>query len=205
MHMRGPPPMSYHVPMAFDLHPDSELVHAGVRVHLRVKDRARRSGGSQRREIAEVADAVVILPLLAADEAAAAGLGFRGPGVVMIRNERFAVGKTLLELPAGTLEPGEDPAACAARELAEETGYEAQQIERLTAFYPSPGFCTEKLHAFVATGLTAVGQSLDETERITPEPMPLSRAYDLIRDGTIEDAKTIATLLYFKAFGGGDA
>lgn len=179
--------------MAFDLHPDSELLHDGVRVNLRVLERERRSGGTQRREIAEVADAVVILPLLDADT------------VVMIRNERFAVRDTLLDLPAGTLEPGEDPADCALREVAEETGYAAGRLEPITAFYPSPGFCTEKLHIFLATELTEVGQSLDETERITPEVMPLARAYDLIRDRSIEDAKSIATLLFHKAFGGGNA
>ena len=182
--------------MAFDLHPDSQLLHNGVRVNLRATERPRASGGTQRREVAEVADAVVVLPLIELDG--------HIPGVVLIRNERFAVGRTLWELPAGTLEPGEDPATCAGRELAEETGYAADTIEPLTAFYPSPGFCTEKLFAFRATGLTHVGQSLDETERITPEPLPLSRAYDMIRDGVIEDAKTIATLLFHHTFGRSD-
>jgi ADP-ribose pyrophosphatase len=175
--------------MAFNLHPNAEKLHDGVRVNLLVTERARRSGGVQRREIAEVADAVVILPLL------------EDAQVVLIQNERFAVGQTLWELPAGTLEPDEDPAACAARELAEETGYEAQQIERLTAFYPSPGFCTEKLHAYRATGLKHVGQSLEETERITPHVVALDEAYAMVRDGRIEDAKTIAALLYHHAFG----
>jgi len=175
--------------MAFNLHPNAEKLHDGVRVNLLVTERARRSGGVQRREIAEVADAVVILPLL------------EDAQVVLIQNERFAVGQTLWELPAGTLEPDEDPAACAARELAEETGYEAQQIERLTAFYPSPGFCTEKLHAYRATGLKHVGQSLEETERITTHVVALDEAYAMVREGRIEDAKTIAALLYHHAFG----
>ena len=174
--------------MAFELHPQAEKLHAGVRVNLLVTHRAKTSGGTQRREIAEVADAVVILPLM------------EDGRVVLIANERFAVNQTLWELPAGTLEPGEDPAACAARELAEETGYEAQRIERLTAFYPSPGFCTEKLHAYRATGLKHVGQSLDETERITPHVVALDEAYAMIHDGRIEDGKTIATLLYHHAF-----
>lgn len=178
--------------MAFDLHPGSQLIHDGVRVNLRVTELPRTSGGSQRREIAEVADAVVILPLIQTDDGR--------PGLVLIENERFAVGRTLWELPAGTLEQGEDPAACAARELAEETGFAAQTVEPLCAFYPSPGFCTEKLHAFVATGLKQVGQSLDETERITPHVLPLAQAYAMVRDGRIEDAKTITALLYHRAF-----
>jgi len=179
--------------MAFDMHPDTELLHAGVRVNLRRKTLPKASGGGQHREIAEVADAVVILPLL--DDTPSSET------VVMIRNERFAVGKTLWELPAGTLEPGEAPAACAGRELAEETGYTAERIEPMTAFYPSPGFCTEKLHIFTAVGLRHVGQSLDETERITPVPTALVEAYRMIQDGVIEDAKTIASLLFYRTFG----
>jgi len=181
--------IGYDTPMAFDLHPDAEKLHAGVRVNLLATERPRTSGGTQRREIAEVADAVVILPLLDDQR------------VVLIQNERFAVKQTLWELPAGTLEPGEDPAACAARELAEETGYEAQRVERLTSFYPSPGFCTEKLHAYRATGLRHVGQSLEETERITAHVMPIEEACAMVRDGRIEDGKTIAALLYHHALG----
>ena len=68
----------------------------------------------------------------------------------MIRNERFAVGEFLWELPAGTLEPGEAPKTTASRELMEETGYQAGQIDFLTKFYTSPGFCNELMHAYVA-------------------------------------------------------
>lgn len=174
--------------MAFDLHPNSELIHAGVRVNLRQAELPRRSGGVHRREIAEVADSVVILPLLAPDT------------VVLIRNERFSVKQTLLELPAGTLEPDEAPADCAYREVMEETGYRADAVDRLTAFYPTPGFCTELMHAYLATGLTHVGQDLDETERIIPEPTPLADAYEMICDGAIQDAKSIAILLFHRVF-----
>ena len=76
--------------------------------------------------------------------------------VVLIRNTRFAVGRTLWEVAAGTLEIGEEPMACAARELREETGYEAATLEPLVQFYSAPGFCTELLHVFVATGLRRV-------------------------------------------------
>ncbi len=140
------------------------------------------------REVVVPADAVVILPMLDDDT------------VVLIRNERFAVGQTLWELPAGTIEPGEATALCAGRELLEETGYEASEISRLIEFYPTPGFCTELLTAFLARELVFRGQDLDETERITTEAVPLNESIQMVRDNRIRDAKTIATLLYYQTF-----
>lgn len=141
-----------------------------------------------RREVVVPANAVVVLPML--DEKT----------VVLIRNERFAVGQTLWELPAGTLEAGEDTALCAGRELLEETGYAAAEVTRLIDFYPSPGFCTELLTAFLARELVFRGQDLDETERITTEAVPLIESIQMVRDNRIRDAKTIATLLYYQTF-----
>jgi ADP-ribose pyrophosphatase len=140
------------------------------------------------RELIVHPGAVVILPLL--DSAT----------VAMIRNQRPAVGQTLWELPAGTLEPPETPEACAPRELTEETGYRARSVRKLVEFFSSPGICTERMFAFVAEGLEHVGQDLDEGETIDVEPVPLERALAMIRDNQIQDAKTIATLLYYQAF-----
>ncbi|MFW6059574.1 MAG: NUDIX hydrolase [Phycisphaeraceae bacterium] len=165
-----------------------ERVLAGVRFDVYALELARRGGGSSRREVVVPADAVVVVPML--DDGR----------VALIRNERFAVGRSLLELPAGTLEEGEEPAACAARELTEETGYVAARVEALTSFYTSPGFCTERMHAYVATGLRFEGQSLDETERIEVEPMALDAALRAVREGEVEDAKTIAALLFYAQF-----
>lgn len=167
----------------------SPVVFKGARFQVRAVERSRRSGGTQTREVVEPPDSVVVLPVMESGD------------VVLIRNERFAVGKTLWEVCAGTLEPGEDPDACAARELIEETGYEAKALTRLTDFYPTPGFCTEFMRGYLATGLRHVGQDLDETERITPEIVPMNKALAMIRDGIIEDAKTIALLLYHHTFG----
>ncbi len=196
--------------MAYHLHDDKPLVYEGTRVSLRAIDLEKRSGGTHRREIAEVADAVVILPLL---EAPAREISYRGSRgelvdgvsaprleVVLIRNDRFSVGETLWELPAGTLEEGEDPRDCALRELTEETGYAAAHIEPLTSFYPTPGFCTEFQTTWLATGLTLQEQNLDETEHITVEIVAYDKALAMIKDGTIRDAKTIATLLWFHTF-----
>jgi ADP-ribose pyrophosphatase len=142
------------------------------------------------RDAVVAADSVVIVPL--ADRRQ----------IVMIRNERFIAGQSLWELPAGTLEAGEQPAACAARELIEETGYRAGELHALTQFYPSPGLCTEFMHAFVARDLEQVGQNLDENERIEVEIVTWRRALQMMRDGTIRDGKTLAALLFYRTFAG---
>ena len=173
--------------------PDSlqhaQRVFEGARFDVYRVDLPGRNGSTVRRDACVTSDAVVILPLL--DDQT----------VVLIRNERFAVGRTLWELPAGTIETGEPPEVCAARELIEETGYRTAHVDPLTTFYPSPGICTEKMHAFVARDLTHVGQRLDENERITVEVTPLDRTMDMVRDHTIGDGKTIAALLYYSRFG----
>ena len=175
--------------MAYGLHNEKPLLHRGVRVAIRGVRLPRTVGGPERREVVEAADAVVILPLLDGDR------------VVLIKNHRYALNETLWELPAGTLEPGEDPAAAAPRELTEETGYAAGRVEPLTRFYPAPGFCTECLHAYRATDLRHVGQNLDATEQIEAVPTVWSDALTMVREGVIRDAKTVATLLYHEAFG----
>lgn len=132
--------------------------------------------------------AAVILPLLDNEE------------IVMIRNYRIAIDQELWELPAGTLEPHEPPLETAYRELEEETGYKACEMELLLSFYPSPGINNELLHAYVAKGLIQTAQNLDEGEQIQVEVMPLSRALEMIGEGKIQDAKTITTLLYYDRF-----
>ena len=164
----------------------STRVFEGVRFDVHAVELPGHNGKTVRREAVIASNAVVILPLLDKQT------------VVLIRNERFAVGQTLWELPAGTIEQGEDPHICAQRELLEESGYRADQVTKLIDFYPSPGICTEQMHAFLAQGLTHEGQSLDENERITVEVVPLKRSMQMIRDNTIRDGKTIATLLYYQ-------
>ncbi len=126
--------------------------------------------------------AVVILPIL--DDRR----------IVMIRNYRYTVESELWELPAGTREPDEEPIETARRELEEETGYRAGQIRPLMEFYTTPGICTERMYAFLATDLTEVGQNLQGAERIEVEVVDLADARDRLLGGDFIDGKTIAVL-----------
>lgn len=130
--------------------------------------------------------AVAILPIL--DDGA----------IVLIRNRRVAVGETLLEIPAGTLTPGEDPDAAAHRELAEETGYRAGQLERLATFYMSPGVIDEIMHVFVARRLVAGSQQLEDDEEISTEIFSRAEAMQMATTGQIRDAKTLTALLLYQ-------
>lgn len=114
--------------------------------------------------------------------------------VVMIHNDRFAAGRTLLELPAGTLEADEDPAECAARELEEETGFRSRQIKPLCDFYTSPGILSERMYAFVASGLEHVGQRLEAGEEIEVVIEPADKIRQMLIAGQLRDGKTIAVL-----------
>ncbi|MGH7243854.1 MAG: NUDIX hydrolase [Phycisphaerales bacterium] len=115
--------------------------------------------------------------------------------VVFVRNHRFSIGRPLLEIPAGTLEKGEEPILCAARELTEETGYKAASVKPLAEFFPSPGMSDERMFTFLATDLTQVGQDLEEDESIEVELIPTSEAIAMASDGRLEDGKSILAIL----------
>lgn len=117
---------------------------------------------------------------------------FEDGSVALVRQYRHAAGEHLLEIPAGSLEEGEDPKTGAIRELEEEIGVTAKKIELITEFYVSPGFLTEKMHVFLATGLTEVGQKLEPDELIEIERISLPNVLEMIYSGAIQDAKTIA-------------
>ena len=134
------------------------------------------------REVVVHPGAVLILPFLSDTE------------IIMIHNVRHVVGRELLELPAGTLENGEEPQSCAARELEEETGYRAGTLEPLCEFFTGPGICTELMHTFVARDLVRTAQKLDPTEQIRVEMLTLNRALQMIAKGEIIDGKSIAAI-----------
>lgn len=139
--------------------------------------------GDPDRAIVRHPGAVVLLPTLPDDR------------VCLIRNFRASVDKSLLELPAGTLEPGEAPEATASRELAEETGYRAGNMELLHTFYPAPGILDEKMYLYHATHLTEGRPSRDPGEQIENVEVDFEQALAWIDDGTIVDGKTIIGLL----------
>ena len=143
-------------------------------------------GRSVSREVVVHPGAVVILPIL------------DGNRIVMVRNFRHSIQRELLELPAGTREPDEEPIETAARELIEETGYRAGSLSLLACFYTSPGITTELMHAFTAHDLTQVGQNLDSGEEIVPESCDLDKVRAMLATSDFEDAKTLAVLgIYF--------
>jgi ADP-ribose pyrophosphatase len=126
---------------------------------------------------------------------AAAMVAVLDDDVVLVRQYRYSPGEWLLEVPAGTLKSGEDPARCAARELIEETGFAASQWVELGWVWSTPGFTDEKIWLFLATGLTPAPQALDTDEVLHVERVPWRDAVAMAERGEIYDAKSVAALL----------
>jgi ADP-ribose diphosphatase len=120
---------------------------------------------------------------------------FEDGSIALIRQWRYSVNRYLIEIPAGRIEPGQIPEETAARELEEETGYRAGKIEKLAEFYVAPGYCEEKIHVYLATGLTQSVQNLDHDEEIEVLHLSLDRAIQMIKSGDIDDAKTVIALM----------
>ena len=161
----------------------SRRIFEGRVIKLDVLDVVLPNGQAAKREVVQHPGAVAIVPL---DDA---------QNVLMVRQFRVAAGKTMLELPAGTLEAGEDPADCADRELQEETGYRAADWQGLGAFYVAPGYTTEKIYLYLATTLTEQRLPMDEDEFIEVERIPLIEALRMVTAGEIDDGKTINGVL----------
>lgn len=166
-----------------------KVVYRDSRVALEVLELVGRDGSTKTKAVLRHPGAVVILPLL--DDGR----------VVLIENHRVALGTTLVELPAGTLEGDDSPVDQAVRELREETGYVARTIEPLLSFYASPGICDERMHGFVARGLVAGAQELDPTEEIRVVVRTWDEVMRAIRAGELVDGKSLALLLYWDRFG----
>lgn len=145
------------------------------------------SGKLHSREIVEHPGAVTLIPVI-------------DDKVVLIKQFRLAAGKVIYELPAGTISPGEDPDTCAEREIVEETGYKAGKLEKIFQCYLAPGYSTELMHFYVATGLEPGEQHLDEDEAIHVYTTPLVEALAMVRKNEIEDAKTTVGLLFYDRF-----
>ena len=137
--------------------------------------------------------AAAVVPLLSDPDSA-------DPQVLLLRQYRYAAGGPIWEVPAGVLEQGESPEDCARRELLEETGAKAERMEHLTTIYTTPGFTDERIHLFVATGITPGEPTPMSDEFLVVEARPLSRALEMIRDQEVVDGKTIVALLYLAGF-----
>jgi ADP-ribose pyrophosphatase len=161
---------------------NSEYLYRGHVLKLRLDQVRLPNQRVAAREIVEHRGAVAIIALDA------------NQNVILIRQYRSAAQREMLEIPAGTLEEGEDPALCAARELKEETGYAAAQWESLGHFFSSPGFCTEKMYLYLAQRLTHGTASPEDDESISLVTMPLAQAIQAIEQGEIVDGKTIVGL-----------
>ncbi len=122
------------------------------------------------------------------------------PTILLITQYRYAANGPLIEIPAGRLNPGEDPKVCAQRELLEEVGVKAGRVERLTTIWTTPGFTDERIHLFWAADLTTDKHAREPDEFIEVTPKALSEALTLIRDGVISDAKTVLCILFVGGF-----
>lgn len=162
---------------------ESKRIFEGRVVNLRVDTVELPNGRVSTREIVEHPGAVAIVPMIDHEQ------------VVLVRQFRQATGGTILEIPAGTLDKGEDPFDCARRELGEEIGYHPRKLTKMFHSYLAPGYSTEMLHTFLAEDLERVGENRDADEFIEVVTINLRDAVEMIRGGDIIDAKTVCGLL----------
>ena len=161
----------------------SEDIYRGSLVNLRLDTVELASGRQTKREIVEHGACVAVVAIDSEDN------------VLLVKQYRKPIERELLEIPAGGVDTGEGPLDAARRELEEETGYTAENLEKLGFFYTSPGFCTEEMHVFLARVLSPATRDADDDENIEVIHVPLSRVPELIASGDICDAKSIAGLL----------
>lgn len=165
------------------------LVFQGRILKLEVLDVRSRSGIRFERTLIQHRGAVVVIPRLPEGR------------LILIRQLRVATGGWIWEFPAGTLERGESPRACARRELQEETAWKAGRLRKALEFYPTPGISTERMHLFVADRLEQVGSpGRDADEELEVEAFSVSRVEQMIRRGKIVDGKTILGFLFFRNY-----
>ncbi len=163
----------------------TQQIYQGRAVNVRVDTIQKASGKQTNREVVEHSDCVAVVVLDAQSN------------VLLVRQFRHPVGKFLLEVPAGGIDPGEEPVESVRRELQEEIGYFPRKIERLGGFYSTPGYCTEYLHCFLATDLVSSRLVAEDTDEIELVHVPAEEIPRLIHSGEICDAKSIAALFTF--------
>lgn len=164
---------------------EEDLVYKGRIFDLRTHLIRPPEGKDFRLDIVHHPGAVIIVPQL------------ENGKLILIKQFRFATKQFIWEFPAGCLHKGEDPGECAKRELIEEVGYEAGKMEKLLAFYTTPGMCNEYMHLFLATDLKQAESNLEEDEFLQVEEIEPEKVQRMIDSGEIIDAKTILAFLYF--------
>lgn len=171
------------------LKPEKKLstqpIYQGRAVNIRVDTVEKASGAKTTREVVEHSDCIAVIAI---DEQG---------NVLLVRQFRHAVDKFLLEVPAGGIDPGEEPIDAVRRELQEEIGYFPRRIDKLGGFYATPGYGTEYLHCFVATDLVPARLMAEDTDDIELVRVSRDEIPRLIASGEICDAKSIAALLMF--------
>ena len=163
----------------------SRIIYSGKVLTLRVDEVVNAAGQVSVREVVEHNGAVAVVALNAEGE------------VLLVKQHRYAAGRSLLEIPAGGIDPGETPEQTVLREMQEETGFLPGNILRLGGFYSAPGFSNEYLHIFLAEDLLPARLFAEDTQEISLVKVPLSNIPRLINCGEIEDAKTVAGLLMY--------
>jgi len=168
-------------------------VYSGRRINVDL-DRVRFPDGSTGQlEMVRHPGAAAVVPFLDA-------LASTDPRVILFRQYRWAAEGMLWEIPAGTLDPGEAPEHCAQRELREEAGVKAADLVRLTTIFTTPGFTDERIHLFAATGLTRVPAAREADEFIETVDVRWSEVGRMLRDGRIQDGKTMTALMWMNCF-----
>lgn len=174
----------------------SRRIYTGRVLNLDIDQVRFPDGSSGELEIIRHPGASAVLPFLS-DPAGP------DPQILLIKQYRYAAEDFLYEVPAGRLDPNESPADCARRELLEETGCTAERVEPLYTFFTTPGFIDERIHGFIATGLTRGESKREADEFMTLETMTLSRSLELIQKGEIRDGKTTVLILFAAGFRAG--
>jgi ADP-ribose pyrophosphatase len=159
------------------------VIFRGRKIDLALQTVRLANGSDAEREVVVHPGAVALLVVVDADH------------ICLVENERYAVGETLLEVPAGTLDPGESPEVTAARELKEETGYTAGRITRLAEWFVSPGVLNERMYLYLCENLQAGAPEHQPDERLKPVVVTWDEAVEMVSDGRIHDAKSMLAIL----------
>lgn len=172
----------FHVPELDEKFISSKPVFNGRLLHVHVDTVQLPNGKTTTREMADHQGAVAVVPVLPDGR------------IIFVKQFRYPMGTVMYEIPAGKIDPGEEPDHCARRELSEETGYEADRWEYLAPIATTPGFTNEVIHLYAAYGLQPHAQHTDEDEFISVEVLTLEQIMTMVAEGTLYDSKSLAAL-----------